>query len=93
MRLHVAVLSIVLLILVLKRLGERYTSYVITNVRIMRISGIISRRAHSIPWVRVTDLTYEQSLSRPVVRASPPSTSSPPTRTPASATSRASTTR
>jgi membrane protein YdbS with pleckstrin-like domain len=57
------ILSVVLLILVLKRLRERYTSYVVTNVRIMRISGVIARRAHSIPWVRVTDLTYEQSLS------------------------------
>jgi membrane protein YdbS with pleckstrin-like domain len=55
-------LSIVMLILVLKRLRERYTSYVVTNVRIMRISGVFARRAHSIPWVRVTDLTYEQSL-------------------------------
>ena len=57
------VLSVVLLFLVLKRLGERYTSYVVTNVRIMRIKGIVSRRAHSIPWVRVTDLTYEQTLT------------------------------
>jgi membrane protein YdbS with pleckstrin-like domain len=57
------VLSIVLLYLVLKRLRERYTSYVVTNVRIMRISGVFARKAHSIPWVRVTDLTYEQSLS------------------------------
>jgi membrane protein YdbS with pleckstrin-like domain len=56
-------LSIVLLYLVLKRLRERYTSYVVTNVRIMRISGVFARKAHSIPWVGVTDLTYEQSLS------------------------------
>jgi membrane protein YdbS with pleckstrin-like domain len=56
------VLGIVLLYLVLKRLRERYTSYVVTNVRIMVISGVFSRRAHSIPWVRVTDLTYEQNL-------------------------------
>ncbi|HEX6420900.1 MAG TPA: PH domain-containing protein [Acidimicrobiales bacterium] len=56
------VLSVLLLILVLKRLSERYTSYVVTDTRIMRISGVISRRAHSIPWVRVTDLTIEQSL-------------------------------
>jgi membrane protein YdbS with pleckstrin-like domain len=56
-------LSIVMLILVLRRLRERYTSYVVTNVRIMRISGVFARKAHSIPWVRVTDLTYEQSLS------------------------------
>jgi membrane protein YdbS with pleckstrin-like domain len=54
-------LAIVLLVLVLIRLGERYTSYVITNVRIMRVSGIVTRRVHSIPWMRVTDLTFDQS--------------------------------
>ena len=54
-------LAIVLLVLVLIRLSERYTSYVITNVRIMRVSGIATRRVHSIPWMRVTDLTYDQS--------------------------------
>jgi membrane protein YdbS with pleckstrin-like domain len=57
------VLCVVLLVLVLKRLGDRYTSYVVTDTRIMRISGVISRRVHSIPWVRVTDLTIEQSLT------------------------------
>ncbi|MGH9259348.1 MAG: PH domain-containing protein [Acidimicrobiales bacterium] len=57
------ILSIVMLILVLRRLGERYTSYVVTDVHIMRISGIVTRRAHSIPWVRVTDLTFEQGFT------------------------------
>lgn len=57
------ILCVVMLVLFLKRLGDRYTSYVVTDTRIMRISGIISRRAHSIPWVRVTDLTVEQSFS------------------------------
>jgi membrane protein YdbS with pleckstrin-like domain len=54
-------LAIVLLILVLQRLSERYTSYVITNVRIMRVSGVVTRRVHSIPWMRVTDLTFDQT--------------------------------
>ena len=54
-------LAIVLLVLVLQRLSQRYTSYVITNVRIMRVSGILTRRVHSIPWMRVTDLTFDQS--------------------------------
>jgi membrane protein YdbS with pleckstrin-like domain len=54
-------LAVVLLILVLQRLSQRYTSYVITNVRIMRVSGIVTRRVHSIPWMRVTDLTFDQS--------------------------------
>jgi membrane protein YdbS with pleckstrin-like domain len=55
------VLSLVILYLVLKRLEERYTSYIVTDSRIMRLRGILSRRAHSIPWVRVTDLTYRQT--------------------------------
>ena len=55
------VMAIVLLVLVLIRLSERYTSYVITNVRIMRVSGILTRRVHSIPWMRVTDLTFDQT--------------------------------
>lgn len=48
--------------LFVRRLSEAYTSYVITNVRIIRLSGVVSRRMHSIPWVRVTDLSMEQSL-------------------------------
>jgi membrane protein YdbS with pleckstrin-like domain len=55
------VLALLLLYLVLKRLEERYTSYVVTDSRIMRLQGILSRRSHSIPWVRVTDLTFRQS--------------------------------
>lgn len=54
-------LAIVLLVLVLQRLSQRYTSYVITNVRIMRVSGVVTRRVHSIPWMRVTDLTFDQT--------------------------------
>ena len=54
-------LAIVVLVLVLQRLSQRYTSYVITNVRIMRCAGILTRRVHSIPWMRVTDLTFDQS--------------------------------
>jgi membrane protein YdbS with pleckstrin-like domain len=56
-------LALVLLVLLFRRLAERYTSYVVTDARIMRIKGIVSRRAHSIPWVRVTDLTIDQSLT------------------------------
>jgi membrane protein YdbS with pleckstrin-like domain len=55
-------LGLVLLVLVVKRLEDRYTSYVVTDARIMQLKGIVSRRAHSIPWVRVTDLTIEQTF-------------------------------
>jgi membrane protein YdbS with pleckstrin-like domain len=56
-----ALLGVILLVLMIWRLSDRYTSYVITNVRIMRISGVIGRSVHSIPWMRVTDLSFEQS--------------------------------
>ena len=55
-------LALVLLVLVFKRLGDRYTSYVVTDSRIMQITGVVSRKAHSIPWVRVTDLSVDQTL-------------------------------
>ncbi|MFP3901814.1 MAG: PH domain-containing protein [Acidimicrobiia bacterium] len=45
-----------------RRLSEAYTSYVITTVRIIRLSGVLSRRVKSIPWVRVTDLSMEQKF-------------------------------
>lgn len=45
-----------------RRLREAYTSYVITTVRIIRLSGVLSRSVKSIPWVRVTDLSMEQRL-------------------------------
>jgi hypothetical protein len=53
-------LDLVLLVLAIKRLGDRYTSYVITNLRLIRVSGIISRRLASIPWTRMTGLGYRQ---------------------------------
>ncbi|HEX5366793.1 MAG TPA: PH domain-containing protein [Acidimicrobiales bacterium] len=55
-------LAVALLVLVARRLEERYTSYVITDARIMHLKGIVSRRAHAIPWARITDLTIEQNL-------------------------------
>ena len=53
-------LDLVLLVLAIKRLGDRYTSYVITNLRLIRCSGIVSRRLASIPWTRMTGLGYRQ---------------------------------
>jgi membrane protein YdbS with pleckstrin-like domain len=53
-------LDAVVAILALRRLGDRYTNYVITNVRLIRLKGIISRKLNSIPWTRMTGLGYEQ---------------------------------
>jgi membrane protein YdbS with pleckstrin-like domain len=49
--------------LVVQRLGDYYTRYVITNFRVMRVAGIINHNNYSIPWVKVTDFGWEQSLA------------------------------
>jgi hypothetical protein len=50
------------ILLISQRFRELFTRYVITSSRIMRISGVVSRRSMSIPWAKVTDLSFRQSL-------------------------------
>ncbi|MGH9210301.1 MAG: PH domain-containing protein [Acidimicrobiales bacterium] len=53
-------LQLVLAALALQRLSDRYTSYVITNLRLIRLSGVFGRKLASIPWTRMTGLGYRQ---------------------------------
>jgi membrane protein YdbS with pleckstrin-like domain len=55
------VLDVVFAILALKRLSERYISYVITNLRLIRVAGIVGRKISSIPWTRMTGIGYRQT--------------------------------
>jgi membrane protein YdbS with pleckstrin-like domain len=48
--------------LIIRRLQEAYTRYVMTNFRVMRVSGIFVRRNVWIPWAKVTDLSFSQSF-------------------------------
>jgi membrane protein YdbS with pleckstrin-like domain len=57
----IAIMLAIVVFLFCKRMGDRYTSYVITNARMIRMAGIVSRKIESIPWVRVTDVGFEQS--------------------------------
>lgn len=57
-----AVLLVTILVLFAQGLVARYTAYVITNVRMIRLTGVFSRQIESIPWARVTDLGFEQPL-------------------------------
>ncbi len=52
----------VLVWLVVKRLQEFYTRYVITTFRVLRMWGIFTRRNVWIPWAKITDLSFSQSL-------------------------------
>jgi uncharacterized membrane protein YdbT with pleckstrin-like domain len=54
--------DILLVWLVVRRMQEFYTRYVITTFRVMRLWGIFTRRNVWIPWVKITDLSFRQSL-------------------------------
>lgn len=55
-------LLVTIAVLMFQALSTRYTAYVITNVRMMRLTGMFTRHIESIPWARVTDLGFEQPL-------------------------------
>ncbi len=40
----------------------RYTRYIITSLRVMRMTGVFDRNYYWIPWQRVTDLAFEQTI-------------------------------
>jgi uncharacterized membrane protein YdbT with pleckstrin-like domain len=50
------------IVLVVQRFQQLFTRYVITSSRIMRVSGVLSRRSVSIPWAKVTDISFGQTL-------------------------------
>lgn len=52
-----------LMYLRVKRWTQRYTAYVLTSMRVMRISGVIKRSSAWIPWAKVTDIRYEATLA------------------------------
>jgi hypothetical protein len=54
-------------ILFLIRTEERYTSYVITNARMMRMQGVFNLGVESIPWVRVTDIRFSQDFVERII--------------------------
>lgn len=58
----VAGLLLVALVMYFIRLEERYTAYVITNARMIRMSGVVNLKVESIPWVRVTDISFTQQF-------------------------------
>lgn len=51
----------VALLLVVSALKDHYTRYVITTDRVLRIEGVLYRQQNSIPYSKVTDLTFRQS--------------------------------
>lgn len=54
--------DVLLVWLIVKRMQAFYTRYVITTFRVLRVSGILTRSNVWIPWVKITDLSFRQSL-------------------------------
>jgi len=47
-----------------------YTRYVLTNFRVMRVDGVLSRNVEFIPWRKVTDVSLRRSAFQRAVGAS-----------------------
>lgn len=45
-----------------RALKASFTRYVVTDMRVLRVSGVLNRRAEFIPWGKVTDITRSESL-------------------------------
>lgn len=54
--------DVLVVFLVVQRFQQLFTRYVITSSRLMRISGVVSRQSQSIPWAKVTDLSFKQTV-------------------------------
>ena len=51
------------LTLLIRRTAAHYTMYVLTTVRVMKLSGVFRLTAYWMPWAKVTDVRLERSIS------------------------------
>lgn len=61
--LGLAVIAALAVVLLVRRLQLFYTRYALTDFRVIRSSGVLTRRMAWIPWSRVTDVAISQSLA------------------------------
>jgi membrane protein YdbS with pleckstrin-like domain len=54
--------DIILIILIIERLRRWFIRYVLTDFRVIRSWGIVTRKMAWIPWAKVTDVSISQSL-------------------------------
>jgi Bacterial PH domain len=57
------IFDIHLMVLAYRRLEDFFTIYVLTNQRVMRLSGVVQRDQASIDWPRVVDFSWKQSFA------------------------------
>lgn len=53
---------LVLAFLAVKRWLQLYTAYVMTTMRVMRLSGFFGRTVAWVPWAKITDIRYETTF-------------------------------
>ncbi|MHB1137324.1 MAG: PH domain-containing protein [Microthrixaceae bacterium] len=60
--LGVVALGVFAAYLAVQALKAWFTRYVVTDLRVLRVSGVLNRNAEFIPWGKVTDITRSESL-------------------------------
>jgi hypothetical protein len=60
--LGVLALAVFVAYLAVQGLQAWFTRYVVTDLRVLRVSGVLNRNAEFIPWGKVTDITRSESL-------------------------------
>ena len=49
-------------LLAVRGVQAAFTRYLVTDMRVLRVSGVLNRSAEFIPWGKVTDITRTESL-------------------------------
>lgn len=49
-------------LLAMRALQAWFTRYVVTDLRVLRVSGVLNRKAEFIPWGKVTDISRSETL-------------------------------
>lgn len=60
--LGILVLAVVCAFLAVDWLRKRFTRYVITDLRVLRITGVLHRQMEFIPWGKITDVSRSESF-------------------------------
>ncbi len=55
-------LSVLGAVIGIRALQAWFTRYVVTDLRVMRVHGILNRHAEFIPWGKVTDITRSETI-------------------------------
>ncbi len=59
---EIAVLSVYFAFVIYQRLEESYTIYVLTNERVLLLSGVFNRDSRDVQWRQVTNKSWNQSF-------------------------------